>query len=279
MGRSVQNRVGGSQGAGAAGQQSSSVADDSSDSEEGIADLSRDICNTWTTIKTVVMDHSGNSADDVDGHDGRMADVAGYCGSTLLSSSSSASSTSSLITPGLANQQQSPDKVYRDVMQPLQFDSYGFLAENNSGGLDSGTGVGSRFTLAYHFENAVRAAGERSHPNRMKRLAQEAATLTTALPLSSSSSVFVRCDTDRLDIMKVLITGPADTPYANGCFEFDVYFPPDYPQSPMQVCALCARLRFASVNNLIVHTFVDPGPLGDNRAAHSPLQPEPVQRW
>ena len=31
---------------------------------------------------------------------------------------------------------------------------------------------------------------------------------------------------------QVLITGPADTPYANGCFEFDVYFPQDYPSSP-----------------------------------------------
>lgn len=30
----------------------------------------------------------------------------------------------------------------------------------------------------------------------------------------------------------MLITGPADTPYANGCFEFDVYFPQDYPNSP-----------------------------------------------
>lgn len=29
-----------------------------------------------------------------------------------------------------------------------------------------------------------------------------------------------------------MITGPSDTPYENGCFEFDVYFPPDYPTSP-----------------------------------------------
>jgi len=49
----------------------------------------------------------------------------------------------------------------------------------------------------------MRAAGERSHPTRVKRLAQEAVTLSTALPLSYSSSVFVRCDADRLDIMKV----------------------------------------------------------------------------
>lgn len=33
----------------------------------------------------------------------------------------------------------------------------------------------------------------------------------------------------------MLITGPADTPYANGCFEFDVYFPHDYPNSPMMI--------------------------------------------
>ncbi len=32
--------------------------------------------------------------------------------------------------------------------------------------------------------------------------------------------------------VQVLITGPCDTPYANGCFEFDVYFPQDYPNSP-----------------------------------------------
>ncbi|CAG0888382.1 unnamed protein product [Cyprideis torosa] len=70
---------------------------------------------------------------------------------------------------------------------------------------------------------------------RMKRLAQETVTLSSALPLSYSSTVFVRCDTNRLDVMKVLITGPEGTPYSNGCFEFDVYFPSDYPKSPMKV--------------------------------------------
>lgn len=95
---------------------------------------------------------------------------------------------------------------------------------------------GYRFTVSHHFESNVRmAASDRGHPARVKRLAQEAVTLSTSLPLSYSSSVFVRCDTDRLDIMKVLITGPSDTPYANGCFEFDVYFPHDYPNSPMMI--------------------------------------------
>lgn len=35
--------------------------------------------------------------------------------------------------------------------------------------------------------------------------------------------------------VKVLITGPEDTPYENGCFEFDIFFPQDYPQTPMSV--------------------------------------------
>lgn len=62
---------------------------------------------------------------------------------------------------------------------------------------------GFKFTISHHFETNVRMAGDRGHPARVKRLAQETVTLSTSLPLSYSSSVFVRCDTDRLDIMKV----------------------------------------------------------------------------
>lgn len=92
-----------------------------------------------------------------------------------------------------------------------------------------------KFTVSHHFETNAKTTSEQSHPARVKRIAQEAVTLSTSLPLSYSSSVFVRYDTSRLDVMKVLITGPADTPYANGCFELDVFFPADYPQSPMLI--------------------------------------------
>ncbi|XP_039757629.1 baculoviral IAP repeat-containing protein 6 isoform X2 [Pararge aegeria] len=116
---------------------------------------------------------------------------------------------------------------YIDLMRTMQFETFEMMAESAEGGF--------RFTVPYHFEGTVRAAGERAHPARMKRLAQEAATLATSLPLSYSSSVFVRTDTDRLDVMKVLITGPSDTPYANGCFILDVYFPAEYPAVPMLI--------------------------------------------
>ena len=62
-----------------------------------------------------------------------------------------------------------------------------------------------KFTVRHHYENSVKAAGEINNPTRIRRLAQEAVTLSTSLPLSVSSSVFVRCDEERLDIMKVLM--------------------------------------------------------------------------
>lgn len=49
----------------------------------------------------------------------------------------------------------------------------------------------------------VKNANDANSAARARRLAQEAVTLSTSLPLSSSSSVFVRCDEERLDIMKV----------------------------------------------------------------------------
>jgi hypothetical protein len=64
------------------------------------------------------------------------------------------------------------------------------------------------FTLSYHFASTLRSAtsnGEMGSPARARRLAQEITSLSTSLPLSSSSSVFVRCDETRLDIMKVQI--------------------------------------------------------------------------
>ena len=92
-----------------------------------------------------------------------------------------------------------------------------------------------RFTVSHLYEGCLRNSNTFLSNKRLKRLAQEAVTLSTSLPLSYSSSVFLRTDTDRLDIMKVMIVGPEDTPYANGLFEFDVYFPLDYPNSPLQI--------------------------------------------
>ncbi|KAL6101444.1 birc6 [Pungitius sinensis] len=119
---------------------------------------------------------------------------------------------------------RSQEEKYVAAMKKLQFDTFEMVSEDEDGKV--------MFKVNYHYISQVKNASDTNSAARSRRLAQEAVTLSTSLPLSSSSSVFVRCDEERLDIMKVLITGPADTPYANGCFEFDVYFPQDYPNSP-----------------------------------------------
>uniref|UniRef100_A0A8C9ZQ87 Dual E2 ubiquitin-conjugating enzyme/E3 ubiquitin-protein ligase BIRC6 n=1 Tax=Sander lucioperca TaxID=283035 RepID=A0A8C9ZQ87_SANLU len=119
---------------------------------------------------------------------------------------------------------RSLEEKYVAAMKKLQFDTFEMVSEDEDGKV--------MFKVNYHYMSQVKNSSDTNSAARSRRLAQEAVTLSTSLPLSSSSSVFVRCDEERLDIMKVLITGPADTPYANGCFEFDVYFPQDYPNSP-----------------------------------------------
>lgn len=62
----------------------------------------------------------------------------------------------------------------------------------------------------------------------MKIIAKELASMPNSLPLNDSNSIFVCLDEGRCDIVKVLISGPDDTPYQNGLFEFDVFFPTRY---------------------------------------------------
>ncbi|XP_070507826.1 dual E2 ubiquitin-conjugating enzyme/E3 ubiquitin-protein ligase BIRC6-like [Chironomus tepperi] len=113
---------------------------------------------------------------------------------------------------------------YLQAMKKLQYDSFEMIKETRNGPI---------FTVPYTFESNVFNDGFVGHSDRNKRLIQESATLSTCLPLSFNSSIFIRQDSDRLDIVKCLITGPSNTPYANGCFEFDAYYPPNYPNRPV----------------------------------------------
>eukprot|EP01122_Echinamoeba_exundans_P001349 TRINITY_DN11423_c0_g1_i1.p1 TRINITY_DN11423_c0_g1~~TRINITY_DN11423_c0_g1_i1.p1 ORF type:complete len:3880 (+),score=662.12 TRINITY_DN11423_c0_g1_i1:92-11731(+) len=69
-------------------------------------------------------------------------------------------------------------------------------------------------------------------PQKMKRLINEISALSIGLPLHLNSSVFLRVDSERIDVMKSAITGPKGTPYENGVFVFDVFCPAEYPVSP-----------------------------------------------
>jgi baculoviral IAP repeat-containing protein 6 len=53
--------------------------------------------------------------------------------------------------------------------------------------------------------------------------------------VSITSSVFFRQDEGNMTVMKFIIIPHPDTPYAYGCFEFDMYLPVNYPNSPPHV--------------------------------------------
>ncbi|KAF7639067.1 UBIQUITIN_CONJUGAT_2 domain-containing protein [Meloidogyne graminicola] len=152
-----------------------------------------------------------------------------------------ASSSKSLIKAS-----DSAERFYCDKLKGLQFGLFFYFKFiyihietipffESMGGNNTTPIMRIPFHYATSLNSVGSAGGGSALGKRTRRLAQEIVSLSSSLPLSMNSSVFVRTSEERLDAMKVLITGPADTPYANGCFEFDVFFPPDYPNVPMQM--------------------------------------------
>jgi baculoviral IAP repeat-containing protein 6 len=89
-------------------------------------------------------------------------------------------------------------------------------------------------------EHAFRGDARADVPNakQIRRVAKESAGLAALLPLTPSSSVFVRVDQACTSLWRALITGPEGTPYAGGCFIFDFFFPSGYPAQPPRVTLL-----------------------------------------
>lgn len=83
--------------------------------------------------------------------------------------------------------------------------------------------------------------------DRIPRIVRELANCKTSLP----PGIFVAHATTRVDVWKVLLIGPSNTPYENGLFEFDVFFPGNYPQQPpLFYFVAAARYRIGINPNL-----------------------------
>lgn len=70
-----------------------------------------------------------------------------------------------------------------------------------------------------------------SSKTNTRKMFQELSSYKTSLPIEYGSSIFVRAVENRLDLLRALILGPEDTPYANGCFFFDIFLK-NYPKDP-----------------------------------------------
>lgn len=108
-----------------------------------------------------------------------------------------------------------------------------------------------------------------------KTLVKEANKCHKGLPYPSvNASIFVCFAEERMDLCRVIVTGPVDTPYAHGLFVFDVFFPPSYPQVAPMVTFMTTgggQVRFNP--NLYVDGKVCISLLGSTNAS------DESQRW
>ncbi|KAL5530457.1 hypothetical protein ACEPAF_6715 [Sanghuangporus sanghuang] len=90
-------------------------------------------------------------------------------------------------------------------------------------------------SFKHYFNQEARMLANADIPKRALAIAKELAVLTTNLPVAWDSSIFLRVDEGRVDVIKALIIGPEGTPYQNGCFLFDIFLGSSYNQSPPSI--------------------------------------------
>ena len=85
------------------------------------------------------------------------------------------------------------------------------------------------------YSDCAKQLASNSKIKTIQRLIQEHSSLKNNLPISWSSTIFVKCDPNKINCLKCLIVGPESTPYMNGMYEFDVFFSDEYPNKPPKV--------------------------------------------
>lgn len=96
----------------------------------------------------------------------------------------------------------------------------------------------SKIFSNYTIESTHRFHSKKSsnlNPKSLMRISSEFSSLKKNLPINWDTSIVVRASSDNLNIFSFVITGPKDTPYHNGVYEFHAYFPENYPNSEPKV--------------------------------------------
>ena len=95
---------------------------------------------------------------------------------------------------------------------------------------DSAEILGEGVAPKYKYTTEAAEAGDAVGPALRKALMREARSLQGGqLPLHPDAAIFVRQDEGSMAVLRAVITGPVETPYALGLFTFDIFCPPEYP--------------------------------------------------
>ncbi|XWS63414.1 hypothetical protein CRYUN_Cryun06bG0095100 [Craigia yunnanensis] len=90
----------------------------------------------------------------------------------------------------------------------------------------------------HHYSNLT-SSGEKQSKEWAKRIQDEWKILGKDLP----ETIYVRVYEARMDLLRAVIIGPSGTPYHDGLFVFDCFFPPKYPNEPPMVYYYSGGLR------------------------------------
>ncbi|KAH6786469.1 Ubiquitin-conjugating enzyme family protein [Perilla frutescens var. hirtella] len=83
----------------------------------------------------------------------------------------------------------------------------------------------------HHFAKLASSGKKVAHKNWAKRIQEEWKILKEDIP----DTIFVRVYESRMDLLRAVIVGAEGTPYHDGLFFFDVFFPSNYPSVPPHV--------------------------------------------
>ncbi|KAL0569727.1 hypothetical protein V5O48_012242 [Marasmius crinis-equi] len=112
------------------------------------------------------------------------------------------------------------EEEYRSACERLAFKHVEFVAFAG--------GDGRLSNILSYAKDLIGSAMSTRVPKDRFHLIKELATMATSLP----EGIFVRVDETRNDAIKAMIAGPPSTPYAGGLFEFDIFLPMTYPNTP-----------------------------------------------
>jgi len=104
-------------------------------------------------------------------------------------------------------------KNYEEIMKKLQFGTYEIPSNH-------------RFK-----DNIIQKPEQKA----IIRMISEISIFKTGLPLYWDSCIWARVSKTSMNVFSFFISGPKDTPYENGIFEFHATFPSNYPNSEPKV--------------------------------------------
>jgi hypothetical protein len=116
----------------------------------------------------------------------------------------------------LTNNKQELEKAYIEWAMRVRFEYCDLSVPEPVGESDADKQEEGVQNWKFCFSREARALSQADLPRRSVSIAKELAVLTTNLPVSWNSSIFLQVDETRVDIIKALIIGPEGTPYQNG---------------------------------------------------------------